>query len=83
MIETCCENTTQTTTFWVLAETFMHNIYILRHQQPGHRLKMENLFSQFTNETTQTTMATIFRILAKTLMHTIYNLQREQPFYKI
>ena len=41
MIETCYENTTQTTTFWVLAETFIHTIYILQHQQPVHRLKIE------------------------------------------
>ena len=81
MLETCYENTTQATTFWILAEKFMHTIYILQHQQPVHRLKMENLMSRWTNETTQTTMGTTltttFWILAKTFMHTIYNLQRE------
>ena len=81
MIETCYENTTQTTTFWVLAETFIHTIYILQHQQPGHRLKMKNLMSRCTNETTQTTMdttlTTTFWILAKTLMHTIYNVNNQ------
>ena len=75
MIETCYENTTRTTTFRVLAEIFMHTIYILQHQQPIHGLKMENLMSQCTNKTTQTTMdttlTTTFGILAKTLMHTI------------
>ena len=85
-IGTCYENTTQTTTFWVLAETFIHTIYILQHQQPVHRLKIENLMSRYTNETTQktmdTTLTTTFGILAKTLMHTIYNLQREQPVYR-
>ena len=86
MTETCYENTTQATTFWVLAETFIHTIYILQQQQPVHRLRMENLMSQCTKKTTQTTMDTTptatFAILAKTLMHTIYNLQGEQPVYR-
>ena len=79
MIKTCYENTTQATTFRVLAETFTHTIYILQHQQPVHRLKMENLMSWCTNETTQatmdTTLTTTFGMLAKTLIHTCINLQ--------
>ena len=59
--------------------------YHLQHQQPVHRLKMEDLMSRCTNETTQatmgTTLTTTFGILNKTFMHTIYNLQREQPVY--
>ena len=86
MIETCYENTTQTTTFWVWTETFIQTIYILQHQQPVHRLKMENLMSRCTNKTTQTTMdttlTTTFGILAKTLMHTICHLQHEQPAFR-
>ena len=69
MIETCYENTTQTTTFWVLAETFKNTMYILQHQQRVHRLKLENLMSRCTAETTQTTMdttlTTTFGILLK------------------
>ena len=86
MIEACYENTTQTTTFRVLAETFIHTIYILQHLQPVHRLKMDNLMSRCTSKTTQTimdtTLATTFGILAKTLVLTIYNLQREQSVYR-
>ena len=80
------EDTTQAITFLILAETFMHTIYIPQHQQPVYRLKMENLMLQCTNETTQTTMdttlTTTFWILAKTFMHTIYNLQREKPAHR-
>ena len=56
MIETCYENTTQTTAFWVLAETFIHTIYIIQYQQPVHCLKMETLMSRCTTETTETTI---------------------------
>ena len=49
----CNEDTTQTTTFQMLAETFIHTIYILQRQQPGHRLK-KALILQCTNETLQT-----------------------------
>ena len=86
MIETCYEDTTQATTSSILAETFIHTIYILQFQQPVHRLKMDILMSQCTNETTQTTMettpTTTFWILAKTYMHTICKLQREKPVYR-
>ena len=58
-------------------------MYILQHQQRVHRLKLENLMSRCTAETTQTTMGTTltttFGILSKTLMRTIYNLQHQQP----
>ena len=58
-------------------------MYILQHQQRVHRLKLENLMSRCTAETTQTTMdttlTTTFGILSKTLMRTIYNLQHQQP----
>ena len=47
MIEICYEDTTQTTTFWILAETFIHTIYILQLQQPVHWLKMEILMSVY------------------------------------
>ena len=57
-------------------------MYILQ-QQRVHRLKLENLMSRCTAETTQTTMdttlTTTFGILSKTLMRTIYNLQHQQP----
>ena len=70
MIETRYEDTTQTTTFWILAETFIHIIYILQLQRPVHRLNMEISMSQRTNETIQTIMDTMltttFWILAKT-----------------
>ena len=86
MIETCYENTTQTTTFWILAETFILTIYILQFLQAVHRLIMKMLMSQRTNETTQTTVDTTltatFWILAKTFMHTIWSLQREEPVYR-
>ena len=86
MIETCYNDTTQRTTFWVFAETFIHTIYILQPQQPFHRLKMENFMWWCTNESTQTTMDTMltttFWIFDKTFMHKIYNLQREQPVYR-
>ena len=49
----CHEDTTQTTTFSIVAETFIHTIYILPRQQPVHRLK-KALISQCTNEATQT-----------------------------
>ena len=48
----------QATTSSILAETFIHTIYILQFQQPVHRLKMDILMSQYINETTQTTMDT-------------------------
>ena len=86
MVERCYENTTQTTAFGELAETFRHTISILQHQLRVHRLKMKNLISQCTNKITQitmdTTLTTTFQILAETLIHTIYNLQREQPVYR-
>ena len=47
LIETCYD-TTQTTTFWILAETFTHTIYILQLQQPVHRMKMKILMLQCT-----------------------------------
>ena len=66
MIETCYENTTQTTTFRVLAETLKNTMYILQHQQRVHRLKLENLMSRCTAETTMdTTLTTTFGILLK------------------
>ena len=44
-------------------------MYILQHQQRVHRLKLENLMSRCTAETTQTTMdttlTTTFGILLK------------------
>ena len=61
IIETCYEDTKQTITFWISTETFIHTIYILQFQQPVHRLKMEILMSQCTNETTQTTMDTTLK----------------------
>ena len=78
------EDTAQTTTFWILAKTFIHTVYILQLQQPVHRLKMEILMSQYTTETTQTTMdttltTTFWIFLAKSFMHTFCKLQREQP----
>ena len=53
-------------------------MYILRLQQPVHRLKMEILMSQCTTETTQTTMdttltTTFLIFLAKTF--NAYDLQ--------
>ena len=76
----------QTTTFWMLAKTFIHTIYILQSEQPVHRLKIKPLISRCSNETTQTTidttLTTTFWILAKTLMHTIYNLQCQQPVHR-
>ena len=56
MTETYYEDTMQTATFWILAETLIYTIYILHFQQPVCRLKMEILMSQCTNETTQKTM---------------------------
>ena len=44
MIETYNEETTQTTTFRILAETFKHTMHILQRQQPVPRLKMENVY---------------------------------------
>ena len=86
MTETCYENTTQTATFRILAETFIHTTYILRLQQAVRRLTMEILMWQCTNETTQTAMdntpTTTFWNLANTFMHTICKLQREQPVYR-
>ena len=86
MIETRYEETTQTTTFSILTETFIHIIYILQLQRPVHRLNMEISMSQRTNETIQTIMDTMltttFWILAKTFMHTICRQQREQPAYR-
>ena len=76
MIEACYEGATQATTSWILAEKFIHTIYILQLQQPVHRLKMEVLMSHCTIETTQTTMNTTL------IMHTICKLQREQPVYR-
>ena len=81
------ENTTLTTAFWILAETFIHTIYTLQLQQPVHRLKIEILMSLCTNETTQTAMdttvtATFWIFLAKTFMHTICKLQCGQPVYR-
>ena len=76
MIEACYEGATQATTSWILAEKFIHTIYILQLQQPVHRLKMEVLMSHCTTETTQTTMNTTL------IMHTICKLQREQPVYR-
>ena len=52
MIETYNENTTQTTTFWILAERFKHTIYILQRQELVPGLNMENFMTQHTNETT-------------------------------
>ena len=43
----------------------IHIIYILQHQQPVHRLKIENLMSLGTNETTQKTMNTRLKALFK------------------
>ena len=87
--KTCYEeDTAQTITFWILAETFIRTIYIVQLQlhQPVHKLKMGILRSQCTNETTQTTvdttLTTNFWILAKIFMHTIWKLQREQPVYR-
>ena len=78
MIERCYEDSTETATFWILAETFIHTIYILQHEQPVHRITMEILMSQCINETTQTTMdttlTTSFWILAVTFVHTTYKL---------
>ena len=72
--------------FLNLSWNILHTIYILQLQQPVHRLKMDILMSQCTNETTQTTMdttpTTTFWILAKTYMHTICKLQREKPVYR-
>ena len=48
----CNEDTTQTTTFYIVASTFIHTIYILHRQQLVHRLE-KALISQCTNETTQ------------------------------
>ena len=59
MIGTCYEDTTQTTTFWILAKTFIHTIYVLQLKQTVHRLKMEVSMSQCTNETTQIAMDTV------------------------
>ena len=43
MIEKCYEDSMETATFWILAETFIHTIYILQHEQPVHRITMEIL----------------------------------------
>ena len=70
----------------IVAETFIHTIYILQLKQPVHRLKMKILMLQCTNETTQTTMdttlTTTFWILTITFIHTICRQQREQPVYR-
>ena len=57
--------------FLNLSWNILHTIYILQLQQPVHRLKMEILMSQCTNETTQTTinttLTTTFWILSKNI----------------
>ena len=56
---------------------------ILQLQQPVHRLKIENLMSQCTNERTQTTIKQPWKLLfesyLQTFMHRICRLQHEQP----
>ena len=44
--------------FLNLSQNILNTIYILQLQQPVHRLKMDILMSQCTNETTQTTINT-------------------------
>ena len=61
-----------------LSWNILHTIYILQLQQPGHRLKMEILMSQYTNETTQRWQL-LFESYLKTFTHAICRLQREQP----
>ena len=75
-LKTYNEGTTQTNAFWILAETFIHTIYIRQHQHLVHRLKMKTMIASCTKETTQTTT---FWIWAKIFMHIINNLQRHQP----
>ena len=67
-----------------LSWNILHTTYILQLQQPVHRLKMEILMSQCTDEKTQTTINTtlqqlLFASYLKILMHAICRLQREQP----
>ena len=89
MTKTNNAGTTQTTTFWILAETFKHTIYILQRQQAVPRFKMENLMAQYTNETTMdTTLTPTFWILPKTYIRsTIYNVNnqsiglRQEPWF--
>ena len=44
--------------FLNLSQNILNTIYILQLQQPVHRLKMDILMSQCTNETTHTTINT-------------------------
>ena len=74
IIEKCYKYTTRTTTFWILAETFIHNIYILQHLKPVHRLKMENLMSWCTNKTTMDTTD-----LVTTSLRTGFQVYLSQP----
>ena len=44
--------------FLNLSQNILNTVYILQLQQPVHRLKMDILMSQCTNETTHTTINT-------------------------
>ena len=63
--------------FLNLSQNILNTIYILQLQQPVHRLKMDILLAQCTNETTEatinTTLTTTFGILAKNIH--VYDLQ--------
>ena len=44
MIETYNEDTTHTTIFLILTETFKHTIFKVQRQHPVPRLKMEDVY---------------------------------------
>ena len=65
MIQTFHKYTTQTTTFSILVETFIHTIYIMQLQQPVHWLKMEILLEN--GNFMEKMLTTTFLILTKNI----------------
>ena len=65
MIQTFHKYTTQTTTFSILVETFIHTIYIMQLQQPVHWLKMEILLENVNFM--EKMLTTTFLILTKNI----------------
>ena len=78
-------DTVLTTTFWILAKTFMHTICRLQREQPVYRFKAKTLASLCTNETTQTIIFLIDQnniLSLKTTIATIFynNINRFMHF---
>ena len=68
-------DTMLTTTFWILAKTFMYTICRLKREQPVYRFKAKTLILQSTNETTQTIILLIDQnniLSLKTTIATIF-----------